>query len=95
MEPLFPDAAAFERIDEATPEVEASYLTGVLDAPAGWALKLPAAYLAFGDTYSVEFLRAATAGWPNDSLDLNHLGLLSSPKTVVTAIEALLKIAEV
>ena len=91
MQPLFPDSAVFERIDEVTPRIDASYLTGVLQAPAGWASELPAAYLAFGDTYSAELGRAVAAGWPNRTLELAHLGLLSSPEAVVSAIEALLE----
>jgi hypothetical protein len=91
MQALFPSAAMFDRVDEAAPEIDASYLTGVLKAPAGWAANLPAAYLAFGDTYSAELNRAAGAGWPNGSLDLGHLGILTNPETVADAMDKLLE----
>ncbi|KNC18874.1 hypothetical protein AC792_09715 [Arthrobacter sp. RIT-PI-e] len=95
VEPLFPNRAMFERVDQAAPEVEASYLSGELSASPGWASALPTTYLAFGDTYAEEYDRAVSQGWPSDRLPLDHLGLLTSPATVANAMEKLLRTIEV
>ncbi|MBT2497746.1 hypothetical protein J7E25_01415 [Agromyces sp. ISL-38] len=49
---------------------------------ADWTADLPGAYLAFGETYAGERMRAATVGWPTRTLEVGHLGFLEDPATV-------------
>ena len=83
---LFPDERTFAEVHEATPRVPMSYLDGTVTTPAGWATELPAAFLAFGDTYGVERDGAESLGWPTRTLDLGHLGQLEDPALVAGSV---------
>lgn len=83
---LFPDEPTFAEVDAATPRVPTSYLDGTVTIPAGWASGLPAAFLAFGETYRVERERAESLGWPTRTLDLGHLGQLEDPALVAESV---------
>jgi len=88
--PLFPDEQTFRRVDAACPRVPARYLETVVEAPAGWAERLPSGYLALSGAYETEIGRARTAGWPVSRLDRGHLAVLSAPGDVADAVDALL-----
>ena len=87
---LFPDERTFAEVHEATPRVPMSYLDGTVTIPAGWATGLPAAFLAFGDTYRVEREGAESLGWPTRTLDLGHLGQLEDPALVAGSVVELI-----
>lgn len=87
--PLFPDDAARARIESEQPRLPLSYLEGSLPVPAGWD-RVPAAYLAFGDTYGPERDDAGARGWPVRTLAGHHLHLLAEPDVVAASIDALL-----
>ena len=60
-----------------------------MPSPPGWE-DLPAAYLAFGDTYADERADAARRGWPVATLQGLHLHPLVDPAGVAEALEGLL-----
>jgi hypothetical protein len=83
---VLPDAW-FDRVDADAPRVPAAYLTEMLEVPRAWGT-LPAAYLAFGDTYAAELALATSLGWPVSRLEGGHLLLLTEPTVVARAVEA-------
>ena len=65
------------------------YFDGAVPSPSGWAA-LPAAYLAFGDTYDHERAAAGRRGWPVQTLSGGHLHMLVDPGAVTQALLELL-----
>jgi hypothetical protein len=86
---LFPDAASRRAVEAEQARLPLAYFDEEVPAPPGWR-RLPAAYLAFGDTYAEEQAVAVAAGWPVDRLDGRHLHSLVDPDAVATALEGLL-----
>jgi hypothetical protein len=66
-----------------------TYFDAEVPSPPGWR-DLPAAYLAFGETYAAERARAEVAGWPTATLTGEHLHPLAEPDEVVDALLGLL-----
>lgn len=58
------------------------YLAARVELPAAWD-RLPAAYLAFGDTYAEELADARGRGWPVSVLAGGHLHMLRDPAAAV------------
>lgn len=85
VEALFPDQETRARIESHQPTVPISYLRDHLHITAGWDT-IPAAYLAFGDTYGTELHRARDRGWPVTTLTGRHLHMLVDPDRVATEI---------
>ncbi|MDR7273741.1 hypothetical protein [Catenuloplanes atrovinosus] len=85
VEPLFPDAATRATVEREQPRMPFAYLTGSVDAPAGWDDR-PTMYLAFGDAYADERADAARRGWPTRTLAGHHLHMLIDPAAVAAAI---------
>ncbi len=85
VEALFPDQETRNRIEAHQPRVPISYLRDHLDIAAGWDT-IPAAYLAFGDTYGPELQRARDRGWPVTILEGHHLHMLMDPDRVASEI---------
>ncbi len=86
--PLFPDAATRSRIESRQPRLPLSYLSDRVPVEAGWTA-VPAAYLAFGDTYADEQARARANGWPVVALEGGHLHMLVDPDRVAAEILSL------
>lgn len=86
---LFPDEATRAAVEAGEPRVPAAYLSGRVPSPPGWETGLPAAYLAFGDTYGLEVALADEWGWPVTVLAGGHLHQLVDPVGVAEALEAL------
>ncbi len=83
---LFPDTASYQAIRADEPRIPTSYLSGTLTLPDRWPAKIPAGYLAFGDTYAADRARAEQRGWPTVTLGLRHLGMLQDPVTVANEL---------
>jgi hypothetical protein len=66
------------------------YFRGMMPVPRGWDEGLPAAYLAFGETYAAERADAAKRGWPTRTLAGLHLHMLVDPAEVASALLELL-----
>jgi hypothetical protein len=86
--PLFPDPATRAAVEAEQPRLPLTYFDAVVPSPRGW-LDLPAAYLAFGDTYATERDAARARGWPVTTLPGKHLELLRAPEAVADAIVGL------
>jgi hypothetical protein len=71
------------------PATQLSYFTESLPALAGWD-QVPAAYLAFGDTYAAERGEAARRGWPVNTLAGAHLHQLIDPAVAAAEITTLI-----
>lgn len=85
MDALFPDERTRARAEASQPRLPLDYFRSSVHAPAGWE-SASAAYLAFGDTYAQEQLRAAELGWPRRRLDGEHLHLLHDPAACAAAV---------
>lgn len=86
---LFPDSETRSRIEREQPRLPLSYFGDQLVVPEGWD-DLPAAYLAFGDTYSRERDDAERRQWPVTTMTGDHLHLVNDPTQVATALIDLL-----
>jgi hypothetical protein len=86
---LFPDDETRRSVEAAEPRLPYSYFEESVPSPPGWE-DLPAAYLAFGDTYAEERAEAVRRGWPAVTLPGAHLHPLVDPGGVATALWALL-----
>lgn len=88
LEGLFPDARARAAVESEQVRLPLTYFDGQVPSPGGWRA-LPAAYLAFGDTYAAERAEARQRGWPVTTLEGGHLHLLADPVAVSAALEGL------
>jgi len=91
---LFPDAPTRAAVEAEQPRVPLSYLEGRVEVPPGWR-DTPAAYVAFGDTYADETLRAQRHGWPVATLAGQHLHMLVEPDSVASTLVDMLAILDV
>jgi hypothetical protein len=89
LDELFPDAASRAAVEGEQRRLPLSYFAAEVPSPAGWE-RLPAAYLAFGDTYADERAAAARRGWPTGTLPGGHLHQLVDPPGVAAALLRLL-----
>lgn len=87
-----PDPDVRARLVAEAPRLPASYLREAVPAPSGWE-SLPAAYLAFGDTYAEERARAVALGWPVRTLAGGHLLAMRDPEAVTAALLSLLSLS--
>lgn len=87
--PLFPDDDSRQRVVAEQQRLPLAYFESSLPMPERWD-DVPAAYLAFGDTYGAELGRARSAGWPTARLPGAHLHQLVAPGDVASAIQSLL-----
>jgi hypothetical protein len=85
---LFPDDATRAEVEAGQPRLPLAYFRGSLRPPPDWAAR-PGAYLAFGDTYVEERVRATRLGWPVRRLDGGHLHLLHNPTACAAAVSEL------
>jgi hypothetical protein len=86
---LFPDPETRRSVERAERRLPYSYFEEAVPSPPGWR-DLPAAYLAFGDTYADERAEAGRWGWPVATLAGQHLHPLVDPAAVTEALERLL-----
>lgn len=86
---LFPDAETEDAVLREQRRLPLAYFEADIPSPPGWQ-RLPAAYLAFGDTYAEELARAHERGWPTATLPGRHLHLLIDPPDVTAALLGLL-----
>ena len=82
---LYPDPSTRAQIGDAARPVPVAWLTAEVDVPPRWT-GLPAAYLAFGDTYAEEVSVAERRGWPVERMPGGHLHQLHDPAGVASAI---------
>ena len=86
---LFPDAATRAAVEREQRRLPLSYFEAQVASPAGWEA-LPAAYLAFGDTYAEERQAAERLGWPVETMAGEHLHPLVDPERVTTTLTRLM-----
>lgn len=90
---LFPDDTTRIRVEANEPRLPLAYFRDSVEAPAGWESR-PQGYVAFGDTYAEETMRARSLGWPVRRLDADgrggHLLLLHHPAAVVEGLRDVL-----
>jgi hypothetical protein len=86
---LFPDAQTRAAVEREQRRLPLGYFEADVPTPPGWE-RLPAAYLAFGDTYADERAEARGRGWPVETLPGEHLHLLVDPVAVTDALVRLL-----
>lgn len=86
---LFPDAATRAAVEREQPRLPLRYFDERVPSPPAWC-SVPAAYLAFGDTYAAERATAAARGWPAETLPGRHLHQLVDPVGVADAVLRLL-----
>lgn len=91
---LFPDAETRAGVESDQPRMPLAYFGSRLEVPSGW-LDLPAAYIAFGDTYAEEILRAERRRWPVATLAGRHLHMLMEPDSVASTLVDMLAALEV
>jgi hypothetical protein len=89
VEGLFPDVGSRVAVEAEQARLPLGYFDGEVPSPPGWE-HLPAAYLAFGDTYDEERAAAGRRGWPTERLSGGHLHQLVDPPAVTAALEGLL-----
>ena len=89
LDDLFPDAGSRAAVEREQRRLPLSYFAADVPTPAGWE-RLPAAYLAFGDTYAEERAEAVDRGWPTEILPGRHLHQLVDPASVAEAVLRLL-----
>lgn len=82
---LFPDPASRSAVEQEQQRLPLDYFTRRIPVPVNWT-ELPAAYLAFGETYAAERHRAIEAGWPTRTLAGGHLHELWDPAAVAAAV---------
>jgi hypothetical protein len=87
--PLFPDPASRARVEREQRRLPLSYFEAEVASPPGWTA-LPAAYLAFGDTYAEDRAYAERHGWPVETLAGDHLHPLVDPAAVTAALVRLM-----
>jgi hypothetical protein len=87
---LFPSDAVRSAVEREQRRLPLSYFEQAAPVPPDWDL-LPAAYLAFGETYAQERADAEGRGWPVGTLPGEHLHMLIDPAAVAVAIETLLR----
>jgi hypothetical protein len=86
---LFPDSRSRAAVESEQQRLPIGYFDAAVPSPAAWR-DLPAAYLAFGDTYAGERASAEELGWPTATLPGQHLHALADPAGVVDALVGLL-----
>jgi hypothetical protein len=86
---LFPDPDTRSAVEAEQARLPLAYFDAAVPSPAGWQA-LPAAYLAFGDTYAAERSAAGRRGWPATTLAGDHLHPLTDPAGVCASLEGLL-----
>jgi pimeloyl-ACP methyl ester carboxylesterase len=91
---LFPDASTRGQVEAEQRRLPLSYFDRDVPAPPGWEA-LPAAYLAFGETYTEERALARERGWPVETLAGEHLHQLVDPVAVADSVVRLLRQAGV
>jgi hypothetical protein len=82
---LFPDLATRRRVEGEQRRLPLRYFEAAAPSPPGWE-RLPAAYLAFGDTYTDERADAQQRGWPVETMAGEHLHMLVDPSGVAAAV---------
>jgi len=87
---LFPDAGTRDRVEAEQRRLPMGYFDETVPSPAGWEA-LPAAYLAFGETYARERALARERGWPVETLAGEHLHQLVEPGEVADSVVRLLR----
>jgi hypothetical protein len=88
-ESLFPDDEVRRRVGGEARRLPLAYFRGSMPVPQGWR-SVPSAYIAFGETYAEDRERAATLGWPLETLTGAHLHLLFEPDEVADTINRML-----
>ena len=86
---LFPDREQEAAVVAEQLRLPLAYFDEGVPSPAGWR-DLPAAYLAFGDTYAAERAEAERRGWPTRTLVGEHLHAIVDPSGVADALVGLL-----
>jgi hypothetical protein len=86
---LFPSKAIRRRVEEEQVRLPLAYFRTDLPVPGGWA-DIPAAYIAFGDTYADERRQAERWRWPVETLPGRHLHMLVAPEEVAQTLTDML-----
>ncbi|WP_067499370.1 hypothetical protein [Actinoplanes sp. TFC3] len=82
---LFPDAEVRAQVAAEQQRLPLSYFEETVAVSADWS-RVPAAYVAFGETYADECREAESRGWPTTELTGNHLHMLHDPEGTAEAI---------
>jgi hypothetical protein len=90
---LLGDDRTRREVRAGEPRLPLSYFDQTVPSPAGWQ-RLPAAYLALGDTYAEERAEAVRRGWPVETLAGGHLHPIVDPVATTDALERLLAALE-
>ncbi|HVH94489.1 MAG TPA: hypothetical protein VM688_06195 [Nocardioidaceae bacterium] len=86
---LLPDPMTRAAVEGDQRRLPLSYFDADVPSPPGWEA-MPAAYLAFGDTYADERSSAKRRGWPVRTLPGEHLHVLADPEAVTDALLGLI-----
>ena len=86
---ILPDPATRAAVEDDQRRLPLSYFDADVPSPPGWEA-MPAAYLAFGDTYADERSSAKGRGWPVRTLPGEHLHVLADPDAVTDALLGLI-----
>jgi hypothetical protein len=86
---LCPDPVTQTRVEAEQVRLPLAYFDARVPVPTGWE-HVPAAYLAFGDTYASERAEAGARGWPVTTLPGRHLHMLVDPAAVTDVLLVLL-----
>jgi hypothetical protein len=87
---LFGSAGTAREVLAEQARLPLDYFRATMPVPRGWDEGLPAAYLAFGETYAAERADAAERGWPTRTLAGRHLHMLVDPVGVTSALVELI-----
>lgn len=90
---LLPDDEARGAVQREQRRLPLAYFRDSVPSPPGWE-RLPAAYLAFGDTYAEERAEAERRGWPTETLPGGHLHQIVEPAAVAATLTRLVGLAE-
>jgi hypothetical protein len=85
---LFPSEQVRNHVSAEQRPFPLSYFAETVTVGPGWS-EVPAAYLGFGDTYEPERAEARSWGWRAETLDGEHLHMLTAPDQVAAAIARL------
>jgi hypothetical protein len=91
IEAVLPDPRLRSALAAEARRLPISYFDGTVSTPPGWE-SVPAAYVAFGDTYAEERAEAERRGWPVETMEGQHLHMMVDPGGVAAVVARLIDV---